>query len=40
MTSPTRTGVVVLAKGLAQHHEFPDLKAFGRIESRRDTSKG
>lgn len=26
----TRTGLVVSAKGLAQHHEFPGLKAFGR----------
>jgi len=33
----TRTGVVVSAKGLADHHEFPELKAFGRIESRRET---
>ena len=33
----TRTGVVVSAKGLAQYHEFPGLKAFGRIESRRET---
>jgi hypothetical protein len=32
----TRTGVVVSAKGLAQHHEFPGLKAFGRVESRRE----
>ena len=33
----TRTGLVVSAKGLAEHHEFPGLKAFGRIESRRET---
>jgi len=32
-----RTGRVVSAKGLAEHHEFPGLKAFGRIESRRET---
>lgn len=32
----TRTGLVVSAKGLAQHHEFPGLKAFGRIESLRE----
>jgi hypothetical protein len=28
---------VVSAKGLAEHHEFPGLQAFGRIESRRET---
>jgi predicted transposase YbfD/YdcC len=33
----TRTGTVVSAKGLAEHHDFPGLKAFGRIESRRET---
>ena len=33
----TRTGTVVSAKGLAEHHEFPGLQAFGRIESRRET---
>ena len=33
----TRTGTVVSAKGLAEHHEFPGLKAFGRIEARRET---
>lgn len=33
----TRTGLVVSAKGLAEHHEFPGLKAFGRIEARRET---
>ena len=32
-----RTGLVVSAKGLAEHHEFPGLKAFGRIESQRET---
>jgi len=32
----TRTGLVVSAKGLAKHHEFPGLKAFGRIESSRE----
>src|SRR5262245_18691320 len=31
----TRIGIVVTAKGLAEHHEFPGLKAFGRIESSR-----
>lgn len=31
----TRTGIVVEAKGLAEYHEFPGLKAFGRIESTR-----
>jgi predicted transposase YbfD/YdcC len=33
----TRAGLVVSAKGLAEHHEFPGLKAFGRIESSRET---
>jgi predicted transposase YbfD/YdcC len=33
----TRTGTVVSAKGLAEHHDFPGLRAFGRIESRRET---
>jgi hypothetical protein len=32
-----RTGTVVSAKGLADHHEFPGLQAFGRIGSRRET---
>jgi predicted transposase YbfD/YdcC len=31
----TRIGVVVEAKGLAEHHEFTGLKAFGRIEATR-----
>jgi predicted transposase YbfD/YdcC len=31
----TRTGIVIEAKGLAEYHEFPGLKAFGRIESTR-----
>ena len=31
----TRVGVVVEANGLAEHHEFPGLKAFGRIEATR-----
>ena len=30
-----RTAVVVEAKGLAEHHEFPGLKAIGRIEASR-----
>lgn len=30
-----RTGIVVKAPDIAQHHEFPGLKAFGRIEARR-----
>ncbi|WP_140849448.1 ISAs1 family transposase [Paracoccus sp. FO-3] len=34
----TRSGLVVSAKGLAEHHEFPGLKAFGRIEAHRETS--
>jgi len=33
----TRTGTVISARGLAEHHDFPCLKAFGRIESRRAT---
>ena len=33
----TRTGTVISAKGLAEHHDFPGLKAFGRIESCRET---
>ena len=33
----TRTSTVVSAKGLAERHDFPGLKAFGRIESRRET---
>ena len=32
----TRTGTVVSAKGLAEHHEFPGLQAFGRIEATRE----
>jgi predicted transposase YbfD/YdcC len=36
----SRRGVVVSAKGLAEHHEFPGLKAFGRVEATRKTSKG
>ncbi len=32
----TRTATVVSAKGLAEHHEFPGLKAFGRIASHRE----
>lgn len=31
----TRTAAVVSASGLAEHHEFPNLKAFGRIEATR-----
>lgn len=33
----TRTGMVVSVKGLAEHHESPVLKTFGRIEARRET---
>jgi len=29
--------MVISAKGLAEHHDFPGLKAFGRIEYRRET---
>lgn len=32
----TRIATVVSAKGLAEHHEFPGLKAFGRIEATRE----
>ena len=32
----TRTAMVVSAKGLAEHHEFPGLKGFGRIEASRE----
>jgi len=32
----TRAAVVVSAKGLAEHHDFPGLKAFGRIEATRE----
>lgn len=32
----TRTATVVSAKGLAEHHEFPGLKGFGRIEATRE----
>jgi predicted transposase YbfD/YdcC len=32
----TRVAVVVDAKGLAEHHEFKGLKAFGRIEATRE----
>lgn len=31
----TRIGLVVQANGLAEHHEFAGLKAFGRIEATR-----
>ena len=31
----TRVGVVVAAKGLAEHHDFAGLKAFGRITATR-----
>jgi hypothetical protein len=33
----TRVAVVVDAKGMAEHHEFAGLKAFGRVESTRTT---
>jgi predicted transposase YbfD/YdcC len=29
----TRTATAVSARGLAEHHDFPGLKAFGRIEA-------
>jgi len=31
----TRVGIVVKAPGIAEHHDFPGLKAFGRIEATR-----
>ena len=31
-----RKAVVVSAKGLAEHHEFPDLNAFGRIAATQE----
>ncbi len=31
----TRVGIVVKARGIAEHHDFPGLKAFGRIEATR-----
>jgi predicted transposase YbfD/YdcC len=31
----TRVGVVVEAKGLAKHHDFPGLRAFGRVTATR-----
>ena len=33
----TRIGTVVCAKGLAERHDFPGLRAFCRIKSRRET---
>ena len=33
------TGTVVSARGLAEHHDFPGLQAFGRIEARRETDE-
>jgi predicted transposase YbfD/YdcC len=35
----TRTATVVSAKSLADHHEFPELKAFGRIEATREVDR-
>lgn len=32
----TRIATVVSAKGLAEHHDFPGLKGFGRIEATRE----
>ena len=32
----TRTATVVSAKSLADHHEFPGLKAFGQLEATRE----
>ena len=32
----TRVGLVVKAKGIAEHHEFAGLKAFGRIDATRE----
>jgi len=33
----TRTGTIISAKGLAENHNFPGLRAFGRTASRRET---
>ena len=33
----TRTATLVSAQGLAEHHDFPDLKGFGRIKATRET---
>ena len=35
-----RTAVVVGARDLAEHHDFPALKAFGRVEATRETAAG
>jgi len=32
----TRIATIVSAKGLAEHHDFPALKAFGRVEATRE----
>jgi predicted transposase YbfD/YdcC len=36
----TRPAAVVSSKSLAEHHEFPGLKAFGRVEATRKTTDG
>jgi predicted transposase YbfD/YdcC len=36
----TREAVVVSAKNLSEHHDFPGLKAFGRVKSTRETAGG
>lgn len=36
----TRTATVVSSKSLAEHHDFPGLKAFGRVEATRKTADG
>jgi predicted transposase YbfD/YdcC len=36
----TRKATVVSSKALAEHREFPDLKAFGRVEATRKTAEG
>ena len=36
----TRKATVVSSKALAEHHEFPGLKAFGRVEATRKTAEG
>lgn len=33
----TRTAAVISADGLAEHHDFPSLRAFGRIEATRQS---
>ena len=36
----TREAAVVSAKNLSEHHDFPGLKAFGRVKATRETVSG